>query len=94
MALQIQFAADPEHPALLLELPWQLPLEEWPEHYLVPLPAASRGTWCATRVPGPRSWPSRNWPSGPPCAGAELLRSLDRLSIPAVDPARRGHRAR
>lgn len=37
MALQIS-ATNPEHPALLLELPWQLPLEEWPEHYLVPLP--------------------------------------------------------
>ncbi|MET7440751.1 DUF4032 domain-containing protein, partial [Streptomyces sp. NPDC005568] len=37
MALQIS-ATNPEHPALLLELPWQLPLEEWPEHHLVPLP--------------------------------------------------------
>ena len=37
MALQIS-ATNPEHPALLLELPWHLPLEEWPEKHLVPLP--------------------------------------------------------
>ncbi len=37
MALQIN-ATNPEHPALLLELPWHLPLEEWPDEYLVPLP--------------------------------------------------------
>ena len=37
MALQIS-ATNPEHPALLLELPWHLPLEEWPDEYLVPLP--------------------------------------------------------
>ena len=34
MALQIS-ATNPEHPALLLELPWHLPLEEWPEEDLV-----------------------------------------------------------
>ena len=37
MTLQIS-ATNPEHPALLLELPWHIPLEEWPEEYLVPLP--------------------------------------------------------
>ena len=37
MALQIS-ATNPEHPALLLDLPWHLPLEEWPDEYLVPLP--------------------------------------------------------
>lgn len=37
MTLQIS-ATNPEHPALLLELPWHVPLEEWPEKYLVPLP--------------------------------------------------------
>ncbi|MEU7384562.1 MULTISPECIES: hypothetical protein [unclassified Streptomyces] len=31
-------ATNPEHPALLLELPWRTPLEEWPEEYLAPLP--------------------------------------------------------
>ncbi len=37
MALQIN-ATNPEHPVLLLELPWDVPLEEWPDEYLVPLP--------------------------------------------------------
>lgn len=50
MALQIS-ATNPEHPALLLALPWQLPLEEWPDEYLVPLPAAYPATSCAIPAP-------------------------------------------
>lgn len=37
MELQIT-ATSPEHPAALLDLPWGIPLEEWPEEHLVSLP--------------------------------------------------------
>ena len=37
MRLQIS-ATSPEHPADLLDLPWQIPLEQWPEESLVALP--------------------------------------------------------
>lgn len=85
MALQIS-ATDPEHPALLLELPWHPPLEEWPEEYLVPLPRGiSRHVVPYARAddeviavkelaqrPAPREY--------------RLLRDLDRIGVPAVDP--------
>jgi hypothetical protein len=31
-------AASPDHPGLLLELPWRIPLEKWPDEHLVALP--------------------------------------------------------
>ncbi|MDX6361489.1 MAG: hypothetical protein QOC85_492, partial [Streptomyces sp.] len=85
MALQIS-ATNPEHPALLLELPWQLPLEEWPEHYLVPLPRGIsrhvvRYARAGTEVVAVKELAER-----PALREYELLRSLDRLGIPAVDP--------
>ncbi|MEV0934497.1 DUF4032 domain-containing protein [Streptomyces phaeochromogenes] len=85
MALQIS-ATNPEHPALLLDLPWQLPLEEWPEHYLVPLPRGIsrhvvRYARAGTEVVAVKELAER-----PALREYELLRSLDRLNIPSVDP--------
>ncbi|SED11772.1 DUF4032 domain-containing protein [Streptomyces melanosporofaciens] len=84
MELQIT-ATSPEHPASLLDLPWNIPLEEWPEEHLVALPrgisrhvvrfAQAGGEIVAVKEVG--VWAAvREY---------GLLRDLDRLAVPAVD---------
>lgn len=85
MALQIS-ATNPEHPALLLELPWHLPLEEWPEKYLVPLPRGiSRHVVRYARA-GADVVAVKELAERPAVREYDQLRTLDRLGIPAVDP--------
>ncbi|MGY0065563.1 DUF4032 domain-containing protein [Streptomyces sp. QTS137] len=85
MALQIS-ATNPEHPALLLELPWHLPLQEWPERYLVPLPRGiSRHVVRYARA-GDEVIAVKELARRPALREYELLRDLDRIGIPAVDP--------
>ncbi|MFF6999922.1 DUF4032 domain-containing protein [Streptomyces sp. NPDC008313] len=85
MALQIS-ATNPEHPALLLELPWQLPLEKWPDRHLVPLPRGiSRHVVRYARA-GDEVVAVKELAERPALREYELLRSLDRIGIPAVDP--------
>ncbi|MFF9803550.1 DUF4032 domain-containing protein [Streptomyces coeruleorubidus] len=85
MALQIS-ATNPEHPALLLELPWDLPLEEWPEEYLVPLPRGiSRHVVRYSRA-GDEVIAVKELAERPAQREYGLLRDLDRIGIPAVDP--------
>ncbi len=85
MALQIS-ATNPEHPALLLDLPWQLPLEQWPEQVLVPLPRGiSRHVVRYARA-GSEVVAVKELAERPAVREFELLRDLDRLGIPAVDP--------
>lgn len=85
MALQIS-ATNPEQPALLLQLPWHLPLEEWPEEYLVPLPRGiSRHVVRYARA-GADVVAVKELAERPALREYELLRILDRLGIPAVDP--------
>ncbi|MEV6122545.1 DUF4032 domain-containing protein [Streptomyces sp. NPDC052077] len=84
MALQIS-ATNPEHPALLLELPWQTPLAEWPEEYLVPLPRGiSRHVVRYARA-GDEVIAVKELAERPALREYGLLRDLDRLTIPAVD---------
>ncbi|MFG3660478.1 DUF4032 domain-containing protein [Streptomyces sp. NPDC047706] len=84
MALQIN-ATNPEHPALLLELPWHLPLEEWPQEHLVPLPRGiSRHVVRYARA-GSEVVAVKELARRPALREYELLRDLDRLGIPAVD---------
>lgn len=84
MELQIT-ATSPEHPASLLDLPWNIPLEEWPAEHLVALPrgisrhvvrfAQAGGEIVAVKEVG--EWAAvREY---------GLLRDLDRLAVPAVD---------
>ncbi|MEU6611041.1 DUF4032 domain-containing protein [Streptomyces shenzhenensis] len=85
MAMQIS-ATNPEHPALLLELPWSLPLQEWPEDRLVPLPRGiSRHVVRYARA-GTEIIAVKELAERPALREYELLRDLDRLGIPAVDP--------
>ncbi|MDX3224321.1 DUF4032 domain-containing protein [Streptomyces sp. ME19-01-6] len=78
-------ATSPEHPAALLDLPWSIPLEQWPDEYLVALPrgisrhvvrfARAGGEVVAVKEVG--EWAAvREY---------GLLRDLDRLAVPAVD---------
>ncbi|MFE4667381.1 DUF4032 domain-containing protein [Streptomyces sp. NPDC056716] len=84
MALQIS-ATNPEHPALLLALPWQVPLEEWPEEHLVPLPRGiSRHVVRYARA-GDEVIAVKELAERPALREYGLLRDLDRLGIPAVD---------
>jgi hypothetical protein len=84
MALHIS-ATNPEHPGLLLSLPWQLPLEQWPEDVLVPLPRGiSRHVVRYARA-GDEVVAVKELAERPAVREFELLRDLDRLGIPAVD---------
>ncbi|WP_328921549.1 DUF4032 domain-containing protein [Streptomyces griseoaurantiacus] len=84
MVLHIS-ATNPEHPGLLLSLPWQLPLEEWPEDVLVPLPRGiSRHVVRYARA-GDEVVAVKELAERPAVREFELLRDLDRLGIPAVD---------
>ncbi|MGY0489190.1 DUF4032 domain-containing protein [Streptomyces sp. WG-D5] len=85
MPLEIS-ATNPEHPVLLLALPWHIPLEEWPEEYLVPLPRGiSRHVVRYARA-GDEVVAVKELARRPALREYELLRTLDRLGIPAVDP--------
>ncbi|MFI0238543.1 DUF4032 domain-containing protein [Streptomyces sp. NPDC016845] len=85
MPLQIS-ATNPEHPVLLLALPWHIPLEEWPEEYLVPLPRGiSRHVVRYARA-GDEVVAVKELAERPALREYELLRTLDRIGIPAVDP--------
>lgn len=85
MPLEIS-ATNPEHPVLLLALPWHIPLEEWPEEYLVPLPRGiSRHVVRYARA-GDEVVAVKELAERPALREYELLRTLDRLGIPAVDP--------
>ncbi|BCL24793.1 DUF4032 domain-containing protein [Streptomyces tuirus] len=85
MALQIS-ATNPEHPALLLELPWDVPLEEWPQEYLVPLPRGiSRHVVRYSRA-GDEVIAVKELAERPALREYDMLRDLDRLGIPSVDP--------
>ncbi|MEV6793077.1 DUF4032 domain-containing protein [Streptomyces sp. NPDC051320] len=84
MALQIS-ATNPEHPALLLELPWQLPLEQWPEKYLVTLPRGISRHIVRYARAGADVVAVKELAERPALREYELLRTLARLGIPAVD---------
>jgi Domain of unknown function (DUF4032)/Lipopolysaccharide kinase (Kdo/WaaP) family len=85
MSLQIS-ATSPEHPADLLDLPWQIPLEEWPDDVLVALPRGiSRHVVRFARA-GHEVVAVKEVPEWAAVREYELLRDLDRLAVPAVDP--------
>ncbi len=84
-ALQIS-ATSPEHAADLLDLPWHIPLTEWPDEYLVTLPRGiSRHVVRFARA-GREVVAVKEVAEWAAVREYELLRDLDRLAIPAVDP--------
>ncbi|WBB64363.1 DUF4032 domain-containing protein [Streptomyces sp. WMMC500] len=82
--LQIS-ATNPEHPAALLDLPWELPLEAWPDDCLVDLPRGISRHVVRFAEAGPEVVAIKEVPERPARREYELLRDLDRLGIPAVD---------
>lgn len=84
MELQITATA-PEHPAALLDLPWSVPLEEWPEECLVTLPRGiSRHVVRFARA-GDEVVAVKEVGEWAAVREYGLLRDLDRMGIPAVD---------
>jgi hypothetical protein len=85
MPLQIR-AFDAEHPSALLDLDWSVPLEEWPDEALVALPRGiSRHVVRFARA-GAEVVAVKEVSEWAAVREYGLLRDLDRLGIPAVDP--------
>jgi hypothetical protein len=84
MALQIS-ATNPEHPAQLLDLPWNTVLEEWPEEFLVPLPRGISRHVVRFATAGPEVVAVKEITERAAVREFELLRGLHRLGIPAVE---------
>ncbi|WUH91021.1 DUF4032 domain-containing protein [Streptomyces sp. NBC_00433] len=85
MPLQIR-AFDAGHPSQLLDLEWHLPLEEWSDENLVALPRGiSRHVVRFARA-GDEVVAIKEVSEWAAVREYGLLRDLDRLSIPAVDP--------
>ncbi|MFW6690817.1 DUF4032 domain-containing protein [Streptomyces sp. MAR4 CNX-425] len=82
--LQIS-ATNPEHPAALLDLPWELPLDAWPESCLVDLPRGISRHVVRFAEAGAEVVAIKEVPERAARREYELLRDLDRLGIPAVD---------
>ncbi|WP_019432601.1 MULTISPECIES: DUF4032 domain-containing protein [Streptomyces] len=79
-------ATDPSHPATLLDLPWDVPLERWPEEHLVALPRGiSRHVVRFARA-GEEVVAVKEVGEWAAVREYALLRDLDRLAVPAVDP--------
>jgi hypothetical protein len=87
MALvELRFRASPAEQQALLDLPWDMPLAEWPEWYLVALPRGiSRHVVRFIRL-GSRIYALKEVVESFANREYQLLRSLERLHIPAVEP--------
>ncbi|WP_405718940.1 DUF4032 domain-containing protein [Streptomyces sp. NBC_01537] len=85
MELQIT-ATSPEHPAALLDLPWGIPLEEWPEEHLVSLPRGISRHVVRFANAGDEVVAVKEVGEWAAVREYGLLRDLDRMGIPAVDP--------
>ncbi|MFJ4923730.1 DUF4032 domain-containing protein [Streptomyces sp. NPDC088725] len=85
MALQIS-ATNPEQPAVLLDLPWNVPLDEWPEEYLVALPRGISRHVVRFASAGAEVVAVKEITSRVAAREFGLLRDLHRLGIPAVAP--------
>ncbi|WP_328540330.1 DUF4032 domain-containing protein [Streptomyces sp. NBC_00344] len=85
MTLQIR-ATDAGHPTDILDLSWNIPLEQWPEGSLVALPRGiSRHVVRFARA-GEEVVAIKEVSEWAAVREYGLLRDLDRLAIPAVDP--------
>lgn len=82
--VELRILASPHDQHGLLDLPWDMPLEEWPEWYLVALPRGiSRHVVRFTRIDG-RVYAVKEVVHAYADREYRLLRDLARLGIPAV----------
>ncbi|MFB7269166.1 DUF4032 domain-containing protein [Streptomyces sp. NPDC056244] len=84
MALQIS-ATNPEQPAVLLDLPWNTPLDQWPDACLVALPRGISRHVVRFASAGPEVVAVKEISERGAVREFGLLRDLHRLGIPAVD---------
>lgn len=85
MDLQIT-ATDPDHAAALLDLPFDVPLAEWPEKHLVALPRGISRHVVRFASAGDEVFAVKEVGEWAAVREYGLLRDLDRLAVPAVDP--------
>jgi hypothetical protein len=82
--MELRILAAPREQQALLDLPWDMPLEEWPEWYLVALPRGiSRHVVRFTRLGG-RVYALKEVVQSFADREYRLLRDLDRLDVPSV----------
>ena len=83
--MELRVLAAPAEQQALLDLPWDMPLEEWPEWYLVILPRGiSRHVVRFTRLNG-RVYALKEVVERFADREYRLLRDLERLGVPAVE---------
>ncbi|MFJ9030159.1 DUF4032 domain-containing protein [Streptomyces sp. NPDC102274] len=85
MPLQIS-ATNPEQPAVLLDLPWNTPLDRWPDECLVALPRGISRHVVRFASAGSEIVAVKEISERGAVREFGLLRDLHRLGIPAVDP--------
>lgn len=84
--VELRIRASPAEQQALLDLPWDMPLEEWPEWYLVALPRGiSRHVVRFARLEG-HIYALKEVVESLAIREYQLLRDLRRLDIPAVVP--------
>ncbi|HSK25589.1 MAG TPA: DUF4032 domain-containing protein [Jiangellales bacterium] len=83
--MELRILAAPAEQQAMLDLPWDMPLEEWPEWYLVALPRGiSRHIVRFTRLSG-RVYALKEVVEEYARREYRLLRDLERLDVPAVE---------
>jgi hypothetical protein len=83
--VELRILAAPAEQQAMLDLPWDMPLEEWPEWYLISLPRGiSRHVVRFTRLNG-RVYALKEVVESYAEREYRLLRDLERLDVPAVD---------
>jgi hypothetical protein len=83
--MELRILAAPAEQQAMLDLPWDMPLEEWPEWYLIALPRGiSRHVVRFTRLNG-RVYALKEIVESYAQREYRLLRDLDRLDVPAVE---------
>jgi Domain of unknown function (DUF4032)/Lipopolysaccharide kinase (Kdo/WaaP) family len=83
--MELRILAAPAEQQAMLDLPWDMPLEAWPEWYLITLPRGiSRHVVRFTRLNG-RVYALKEVVETYAQREYQLLRDLDRLDVPAVE---------
>jgi hypothetical protein len=83
--VELRILAAPAEQQALLDLPWDMPLEKWPEWYLVALPRGiSRHVVRFTRLNG-RVYALKEVVESFAVREYQLLRDLERLAVPSVE---------
>jgi hypothetical protein len=83
--VELRILAAPAEQQAMLDLPWDMPLEEWPEWYLITLPRGiSRHVVRFTRLNG-RVYALKEIVESYAQREYRLLRDLERLDVPAVE---------